>query len=160
MTITNEYKGYVGTVDVDMERGVCRGKILFIRDLVTYEAANPKELQQEFHAAVDDYLDTCAELGREAQKPMSGVFNVRVAPDLHKAASTLAARQGCSLNAVVSEAISLYVETNCPAKLRKIQIEHTHTHQVTIETKQDVQHRIVSANTKPQWESVNGNSLH
>ena len=34
-----EYKGYHGSVTPDMERGVLRGKLLFISDLVTYEAA-------------------------------------------------------------------------------------------------------------------------
>ena len=38
-----------------MTRSVCRGKILFIDDLVTYEAASPATLQKEFEAAVDDY---------------------------------------------------------------------------------------------------------
>ena len=40
-----------------MTRSVCRGKILFIDDLVTYEAASPAKLQKEFEAAVDDYLE-------------------------------------------------------------------------------------------------------
>ena len=52
-----KYKDYEGTAELDMSRGVCRGKILFINDLVTYEAASPADLQREFEAAVDDYLD-------------------------------------------------------------------------------------------------------
>jgi hypothetical protein len=31
-----KYKDYEGTAELDMSRGVCRGKILFINDLVTY----------------------------------------------------------------------------------------------------------------------------
>ena len=30
-----KYKDYEGTAELDMSRGVCRGKILFINDLVT-----------------------------------------------------------------------------------------------------------------------------
>ena len=41
-----------------MSRQVCRGKILFISDLVTYEAQSPVELQKEFELAVDDYIET------------------------------------------------------------------------------------------------------
>ncbi len=53
-----KYKGYEGTSELDMEQKVCRGKILFINDLVTYKAESPKELHQEFESAVDDYLET------------------------------------------------------------------------------------------------------
>ncbi len=57
-----KYKNYEGTAERDLERSVCRGKILFIDDLVTYEAQFSAQLQAEFEAAVDDYLATCAEL--------------------------------------------------------------------------------------------------
>lgn len=75
MATTQPYKGYEGTADMDMERQVCRGKILFIDDVVTYEADSPRGLQQEFEAAVDDYIETCALVGKEPQKPMKGQFN-------------------------------------------------------------------------------------
>lgn len=65
-----KYKDYEGTAEIDMIRLVCRGKVLFIDDLVTYEASTPAELQTEFEAAVDDYLETCIDLGRDPQKPL------------------------------------------------------------------------------------------
>ena len=104
-----KYKDYEGTAELDMARGVCRGKILFIADLVTYESASPAALQQEFEAAVDDYLDTCAAVGKEAQRPFRGLFNVRVTPDLHRSASLRAAADGVSLNDVVVRAIDAFV---------------------------------------------------
>ncbi len=64
-----EYKEFEGTAEVDVERGVCRGKLLFIDDLVTYQAASAKKLQAEFEAAVDDYLETCRLVGKEPQRP-------------------------------------------------------------------------------------------
>ncbi|HEX8610226.1 MAG TPA: hypothetical protein VF800_02985 [Telluria sp.] len=33
-----KYKSYEGSAELDMARGVCRGKILFISGLVTYKA--------------------------------------------------------------------------------------------------------------------------
>jgi predicted HicB family RNase H-like nuclease len=51
------------------ERGVCRGKLLSITDLVTYEARTVPELRKEFEAAVDDYIETCRALGCPAQSP-------------------------------------------------------------------------------------------
>jgi predicted HicB family RNase H-like nuclease len=108
MTIL-KYKDYAGSADLDMDRGVLRGKILFIGDLVTYEAPTVKELQQEFEAAVDDYVDTCKEIGKAPQKSFTGVFNVRIEPECHKALAMLAAIDGRTLNAVVAEALHGYV---------------------------------------------------
>lgn len=106
---TLKYKDYEGTAELDMTRGVCRGKILFIDDLVTYESALPADLQREFEAAVDDYLETCSDLGREPQRPFRGQFNVRIAPGLHRAAARRAVIDGVSLNEVVVRALDDYV---------------------------------------------------
>lgn len=104
-----KYAGYEGTAELDLDRHVCRGKILFIDDLVTYEAESPKELEAAFKEAVDDYLATCKELGREAQKPLSGVFQVRVTPALHKAARLRATADQVSMNEVLSCALDCYL---------------------------------------------------
>lgn len=104
-----KYKGYEGTSELDMDRCICRGKILFIDDLVTYEADSPKDLQMEFEAAVDDYIETCNELGREPKKPLKGQFNVRVLPELHKKAVLRAIQDGTSLNDVTAKALKNYV---------------------------------------------------
>lgn len=104
-----KYKDYEGTAELDMARRVCRGKILFIDDLVTYETESPAELQREFEAAVDDYIDTCTSLGREPQKPLKGQFNVRIPPTLHKGAVLRALADGVSLNDVVVRAVDAFV---------------------------------------------------
>lgn len=104
-----QYNGYEGTAELDMDRKVCRGKILFINDLVTYEADSPAALQAEFEAAVDDYIETCRAIDKEPQKPLKGVFNVRVVPALHKQAVIRAMKEGTSLNDVVAKALDAYV---------------------------------------------------
>ena len=106
---TLKYKGYEGTAEVDIDRGVCRGKILFIDDLVTYEAESPKQIKSEFEAAVEDYLETCRELGRDPKRPCSGQFNVRIDPELHKGAILRGVRDGVSLNKVVARAVEAYL---------------------------------------------------
>lgn len=119
-----EYKGYQGTAELDLERKVCRGKLLFITDLVTYEAGAIANLQHEFEAAVDDYLDTCAELGKHPVKPASGLFNVRVPPEMHRDVVLKARREDMTLNEAVNRAIRWYCygdtssqhSTNQPAR--------------------------------------------
>lgn len=104
-----KYKDYEGTAELDMGRRVCRGHVLFIDDLVTYESKSPDNLQREFEAAVDDYIQTCAELGKEPQRPFKGLFNVRVPPALHRAAAIRATCESVALNEVVVRALDAFL---------------------------------------------------
>lgn len=106
---TLEYKGYKGSAEIDVESNVCHGKILFINDLVTYEARTPAALQKEFKAAVDDYVKTCLSIGKVPEKSFNGVFNVRVSPALHQAASLRAIKDKTKLNDVMVCALDAYL---------------------------------------------------
>lgn len=97
--------GYQGTVEVSIEDDVLHGKILHINDLVTYEADTPADLKAEFIAAVEDYLEFCKSKGLSPDKPFSGVFQVRVGPELHKGVVQRATREGKSINEIVREAL-------------------------------------------------------
>jgi len=77
-----------------------------IDDLVTFEADNAQELEDNFHTAVDDYLETCRSLGREPQKVYKSVFNVRIEPELHKKVYQEALKAGVSLNSFVRQTLS------------------------------------------------------
>ena len=58
-----EYKGYIGSVEFSEADGVFFGKVLGIRNLISYEGATEKELVDDFHGAVDDYIALCEETG-------------------------------------------------------------------------------------------------
>lgn len=99
------YKGYIGSVHYSDEDEVFHGKIEAISDLIMYEGSSVKELKKAFHEAVDDYLETCKEMGREPQKPFKGSFNVRVPSTLHRKAAQKAAMMGISLNQFIQKAL-------------------------------------------------------
>jgi len=105
MSDTMTYKGYIGTVRFSEEDEVFHGKIEAINDLIMFEGTSVKELKKAFHEAVDDYLETCKEMGREPQKPFKGSFNVRIPSDLHRKAVERATRMGVSLNQLVQKAL-------------------------------------------------------
>lgn len=106
------YKGYYGSIEVSIEDNVLHGKILFINDLVTYEANNVSGLKTAFQEEVDDYIAFCAEVGKEPEKPFRGTFNVRIDPELHKKAAIEAVKRGLTLNQFVSTAISNEVDSH------------------------------------------------
>ena len=58
---TIQYKGYVGSVEFSEEDEIFYGKVMGVRSLISYEGENEKELLNDFHNAVDDYLKTCVE---------------------------------------------------------------------------------------------------
>lgn len=121
-----KYKEFEGTAELDMARGVCRGKLLFIDDLVTYESATPQGLQQEFEAAVEDYIETCAAIGKEPQRPFRGLFNIRVPPVLHREAALRATRDGVSLNDVVVRALDAFLNSRSDVNHHvKVTLERT-----------------------------------
>jgi predicted HicB family RNase H-like nuclease len=100
-----EYKGYIGGVEFSAEDRIFHGRIEFINDLVTFEATNVEDLEKEFKAAVDDYLETCKNLNIKPQKSFKGTFNVRIDPELHRKAAFQASKRNLSLNKLVEEAI-------------------------------------------------------
>jgi len=106
MANTIEYKGYIGSIEYSSEDKCFFGKLEMIDDLVTFEAITALELEENFHAVVDEYLETCKALGREPQKVYKGVFNVRIEPELHKRVYQEAVRAGVSLNSYVRLALN------------------------------------------------------
>ncbi len=100
-----EYKGYLGSAEVDVENDVLVGKLLFIEDAIGYSAASASRLHDAFVEAVDDYLASCAEDRREPDVPFKGSFNVRVGAERHRRAALAARGSGQTLNEFVCEAI-------------------------------------------------------
>lgn len=101
-----KHKGYFGSVHYNSDDLIFYGKIEFIRALISYEGQDADSLEAAFHEAVDDYLGTCGELGREPEKPFKGSFNVRIAPALHERVMIVATQHGMSLNRFVAETLS------------------------------------------------------
>jgi len=104
-----EYKGYSGTVEYSMVDNILFGKVLGIRGLISYEGDSVESLRQDFEEAVDGYLDLCYERNEEPQKPYKGTFNVRISPELHRAAAIYSLSHEQTLNSTVEEAIKRYV---------------------------------------------------
>jgi predicted HicB family RNase H-like nuclease len=100
-----EYKGYSANVHFSAEEDIFYGKIIGINDLVSFEGETVIELKQAFREAVDDYLETCKEIGKEPDKTYKGVFNVRIPSNLHRQAAIVAATKNITLNDLVKTAI-------------------------------------------------------
>lgn len=61
------YKGYTTYSYINLEQGFIWGKLDDISDLVTWECDSVAEVKKSFHGAVESYIGTCKEVGKEPE---------------------------------------------------------------------------------------------
>lgn len=105
MTNSMTYKGYAARIDYDDEDGIFHGRIAGIRDVVGFHADTVDVLRAAFHEAVDDYVETCARIGKDPQKAYSGQVMFRISPEVHRKAALAAELTGKSLNQWAEEVL-------------------------------------------------------
>ena len=106
MSNTMTYKGYAARIEYDDDDRIFTGRIAGIRDGVGFHADTVDALRQAFQEAVEDYLETCARIGKEPQKAYSGRVMFRVSPETHRRAALAAELSGKSLNQWAEEVLS------------------------------------------------------
>lgn len=107
-----EYKGYHAKIEYSDADKMFFGKVLGINDTLIFGGDTVPELEAMFHENIDDYLELCAEEGREPDKEYKGSFNVRIDPSLHKAAVFEAERRNISLNKFIEESVQTELNKN------------------------------------------------
>lgn len=145
------YAGYSGSCEASIEDDCLHGRILFIDDLITYEGNSIPELKTSFEAAVDRYVAYCAQTGKPANKPYSGNFNIRVSPDIHKAAAQHAQRDGVSLNQYVGRALEKEVRQTEQTNVmhHDVAVNHVITHKQEIV---EIETSYVTKDKEPSWQ--------
>lgn len=108
-----EYKGYIGHVEFDDEAEIFHGEVINTRDVITFQGKSVDEIKQAFRESVEDYLEYCAKLGQEPEKPFTGKFMLRIPPDLHRKIFVAAKQSGESINAWIKEQLTHSVERVC-----------------------------------------------
>ncbi|MGY2734912.1 type II toxin-antitoxin system HicB family antitoxin [Sphingomonas sp. UYP23] len=98
MTVLS-YKGYATTVELDLDDNILVGRLIGIDDVIGFHAEDLASFVAAFHEAVDDYVETCAKVGKTPQKPYSGNVMFRIDPGVHARAVLAAKVSGKSLNA-------------------------------------------------------------
>lgn len=131
--MSNEFnhKGYSGSCVASIEDCCLHGRILFIDDLITYEGETVSELEASFEDAVDRYIKYCNQTGKPANKPYSGSFNVRVGPELHRAAAQRAKHSNISLNEYVRCTLEKDINKSSPSEVVRHELTVNHNHVIT-----------------------------
>ena len=105
---TLKYKGFIGSIEAELEDNTLYGKVLGLDKnvLITYEGTTLAELKADFVQAVDDYINHCKEHNIPFHKSYSGTFNVRITPELHARLAISAQSSGMSLNAYIQKVLA------------------------------------------------------
>lgn len=107
-TMTIDGHQAVITYDPDLE--MFRGEFIGLNGGADFYATDIPGLRREGALSLTVFLDECTRRGIEPRKQFSGRFVLRVAPNLHEAASLAAAAHGESLNQWVSNVLQEALE--------------------------------------------------
>ncbi len=101
-----KYKGYEAVIEYDEVDRLFFGRVINTRDVISFDGTTVEELQQSFEAVIDEYLEDCKQEGKEPNKAYSGLFNLRISPELHRKISLEAKKQNLSLNSFVEQELN------------------------------------------------------
>ncbi|MDR1607912.1 MAG: type II toxin-antitoxin system HicB family antitoxin [Deltaproteobacteria bacterium] len=105
---TMTYRGYAARIEYSAADDCQIGRVAAINDIISFHGDSLNEIRDAFEASVDFYLKTCAESGREPNKPYSGRIFLRLPPELHARLAVEAKNQGQSLNSFLVEKLSVF----------------------------------------------------
>jgi len=80
---TLSYRGYTARVEFDERDNIFVGRVLGVRDIISFHGETVAQLRAELESAVNEYLEDCKEQGLEPEKPASGKMLLRVPPEVH-----------------------------------------------------------------------------
>lgn len=102
---TMTYKGYTARVEFDERDGIFVGRVLGLRDAISFHGASVDELNKDLEAAIKHYLALCKKSGVTPEKPVSGKMLLRLPTEVHGAALIAAQAEGKSLNQWATEVL-------------------------------------------------------
>ncbi len=101
------YKDYLARIDFDQRDNIFVGRVLGLRDAISFHGTDVNELKTDFANAMEHYLAVCAKRGVEPERPYSGKLSLRISPVTHAAAARAAEAAGTSINQWVAHALEI-----------------------------------------------------
>jgi predicted HicB family RNase H-like nuclease len=72
------YKGYFAKINFDESDGIFWGKVIGIKDSITFEGETVAQLTEDFHNAIEHYFADCKNENHLPDKPYSGKLTLRL----------------------------------------------------------------------------------
>jgi predicted HicB family RNase H-like nuclease len=97
--------GHRAVISFDPDLGMFRGEFVGLSGGADFYAPDVEGLKREAAISLRVYLDTCSREGIDPLARASGALNLRVPPDVHRAATVAARAAGKSLNQWATEVL-------------------------------------------------------
>ena len=97
---TMNYQGYIARIEYDDRDNILVGRVLGLPDTVriSFHGETVAELREDFHRAIDFFIEESTQSGHPPIKPASGKLMLRIPPEVHGAVLVAAQAAGTSLN--------------------------------------------------------------
>lgn len=99
------YKGYRAKVEYSAEDSCLVGRVLDIHDIISFEGQSIKEAKEDFHNAIDQYVEDCQETGKEPDKPNGGKIILHLPATAYQTVSLEAETSGRSIGELIVAAL-------------------------------------------------------
>jgi predicted HicB family RNase H-like nuclease len=109
MSTTLQHRSYDGSVEYSAEDKMLHGRVVGIRDMISFGGKSVSELEKNFRDAVDEYLEFCKKRSRTPNKPFKGSLSVRLRDGLHTKAAIFAEKNDVKINTVINDALDEYL---------------------------------------------------
>ena len=100
-----EINGVKAVIAFDPDIAMFRGEFVGLNGGADFYATDIEGLRREGAASLQVFFEMCAEEGVSPYKKTSGRFNLRLPPDIHDKAVTMAKASGKSVNTWISDII-------------------------------------------------------
>lgn len=60
-------------MEVEEDSGILFGRVIGLRDVITFQGTSVAEVTQAFHDSIDEYLEFCAKRRRVRRSPIPGI---------------------------------------------------------------------------------------
>lgn len=98
MNNTISYKGFTAKVEFSADDNLFVGRLIGMKDIVTFHGETVGELKNSMKETVDFYIEVCKKTGTKAKKNYSGKVMLRLPGKLHEQIAELAESSGKSIN--------------------------------------------------------------
>lgn len=103
--ILRPYKGYIARIEIDVDAQLLHGRVIGLKDVISFSGLTVEEATRSFHNAIDSYLAFCNQMKVSPEKTFSGKISFRPDPETHRLIALAAQLEGKSVNAWMTEVL-------------------------------------------------------
>lgn len=101
-----KYKGYVASIEIDVEDELSFGEVKGLRDTITFQGRTVDEVVRAFHESIDLYLLTCREQGIKPDRPLLRWTTIGLGPQVHRTLFGRALKRDQSLDQLIAQILT------------------------------------------------------